>query len=232
MTCQQKGFRGFRGPRALMHAADRRLISSLVNSFCPQHFETWPSHLPIVAHAERQSVAAVLMVAQLTQRPVHICHVARKEEVRVHQRSWYPCHFLRKTKGHQSPWRQEGVGEPKPAPLPHLALTVLRKNANPRDSERQGISCWDLLWIVFLSPQILLIKTAKAQGLPVTCEVTPHHLFLNREDLERLGPGKGEVRPELGSREDMEALWENMAVIDCFASDHGERAQHASPTSA
>lgn len=58
----------------------------------------------------------------------------------------------------------------------------------------------------------------------MTCEVAPHHLFLNREDLERLGPGKGEVRPELGSREDMEALWENMAVIDCFASDHGERA--------
>lgn len=87
-----------------------------------------------------------------------------------------------------------------------------------------------LLWVV-LSPQILLIKTAKAQGLPVTCEVAPHHLFLNREDLERLGPGKGEVRPELGSREDMEALWENMAVIDCFASDHGERAPHASPAS-
>lgn len=63
---------------------------SLLNSFCPQHFETWPSHLPIVAHAERQSVAAILMVAQLTQRSVHICHVARKEEVRVHQRSRCP----------------------------------------------------------------------------------------------------------------------------------------------
>uniref|UniRef100_A0A8C2REQ4 carbamoyl-phosphate synthase (ammonia) n=1 Tax=Capra hircus TaxID=9925 RepID=A0A8C2REQ4_CAPHI len=112
-----------------------------------EHFETWPSHLPIVAHAERQSVAAVLMVAQLAQRSVHICHVARKEE-------------------------------------------------------------------------ILLIKAAKARGLPVTCEVAPHHLFLSRDDLERLGPGKGEVRPELGSREDVEALWENMAVIDCFASDH------------
>lgn len=87
-----------------MSAANQRLIRgssvSLINSFYPQHFETWPSHLPIVAHAERQSVAAVLMVAQLTQRPVHICHVARKEEVRVHQRSWHPCHFPRKTKGH------------------------------------------------------------------------------------------------------------------------------------
>lgn len=102
----------------------------------------------------------------------------------------------------------------------------------PSIETQKGRACHvrDLLWIV-LSPQILLIKTAKAQGLPVTCEVTPHHLFLNREDLERLGPGKGEVRPELGSREDMEALWENMAVIDCFASDHGERAQYASPAS-
>lgn len=47
-----------------------------------QHFEKWPKHLPIVAHAEKQTVAAILMVAQLYQRPVHICHIARKEEVR------------------------------------------------------------------------------------------------------------------------------------------------------
>lgn len=75
---------------------------------------------------------------------------------------------------------------------------------------------------VLPAPQILLIKAAKAQGLPVTCEVAPHHLFLSHEDLGRLGPGRGEVRPKLGSRQDVEALWENMAVIDCFASDHGE----------
>lgn len=37
--------------------------------------------MPIVAHAEKQTVAAILMVAQLYQRPVHICHVAKKEEV-------------------------------------------------------------------------------------------------------------------------------------------------------
>lgn len=46
-----------------------------------QHFEKWPSHLPIVAHAENQTVAAILMVAQLYKRSVHICHVAKKEEV-------------------------------------------------------------------------------------------------------------------------------------------------------
>ena len=53
--------------------------------FSPQHFEKWPKHLPIVAHAEKQTVAAILLVAQLYQRPVLICHVARKEEVR-----WLP----------------------------------------------------------------------------------------------------------------------------------------------
>lgn len=42
----------------------------------------WPKHVPIVAHAEKQTVAAILMVAQLYQRPVHICHVAKKEEVK------------------------------------------------------------------------------------------------------------------------------------------------------
>lgn len=60
-------------------------------SVSPQHFQQWPQHLPIVAHAEGQTVAAVLMVAQLHQRPVHICHVARKEEV---SRGWDPLPWL------------------------------------------------------------------------------------------------------------------------------------------
>ncbi|XP_071403791.1 multifunctional protein CAD isoform X4 [Pithys albifrons albifrons] len=112
-----------------------------------EHLEQWPQHLPVVAHAERQTVAAVLMVAQLYQRPVHICHVARREE-------------------------------------------------------------------------ILLIKAAKQRGIPVTCEVAPHHLFLSQDDLGRLGEGQAAVRPALGTRQDVEALWENMDTIDCFATDH------------
>lgn len=28
----------------------------------------------------------------------------------------------------------------------------------------------------------------------------------------------------LGTREDMETLWENLDIIDCFATDHGQRA--------
>jgi len=61
-------------------------------------------------------------------------------------------------------------------------------------------------------------------GLPVTCEVTPHHLFLTVDDFETLGTKKSEVRPRLATREDQRALWDNLAVIDCFATDHGRVA--------
>ena len=45
------------------------------------HFENWPKHLPIVCHAESQTTAAVILMAELFNRSVHIAHVARKEEV-------------------------------------------------------------------------------------------------------------------------------------------------------
>ncbi|MEZ4663227.1 MAG: amidohydrolase family protein [Caldilineaceae bacterium] len=35
--------------------------------------------------------------------------------------------------------------------------------------------------------EIELIRRAKARGLPVTCEATPHHLFLSTDDVPRLG---------------------------------------------
>ncbi len=68
--------------------------------------------------------------------------------------------------------------------------------------------------------EILLIREAKSKGLPVTCEVTPHHLFLTEADGKRLPPGRERVSPSLGTAEDVEALWDNLDVIDCIASDH------------
>uniref|UniRef100_A0A3Q4BKN8 Multifunctional protein CAD n=1 Tax=Mola mola TaxID=94237 RepID=A0A3Q4BKN8_MOLML len=116
-----------------------------------EHFEKWPKQKPIVAHAEKQTVAAILMVAQLYQRPVHICHVAKKEE-------------------------------------------------------------------------ILIIQAAKQKGIQVTCEVAPHHLFLCEDNVVEIGGRRAQVRPMLGSRKDMEALWENLDIIDCFATDHAPHA--------
>lgn len=76
---------------------------------------------------------------------------------------------------------------------------------------------------VSLKEEILLLKAAKERGLKVTCEVTPHHLFLTRDDFPVISqghPGRGEVRPRLATREDVNALWQNLDVIDCFATDH------------
>lgn len=68
--------------------------------------------------------------------------------------------------------------------------------------------------------EIELIATAKARGLPVTCEVTPHHLFLTEADARRLGP-LGDMRPVLGTKEDVAALWEHLQdTVDCIATDH------------
>ena len=45
--------------------------------------------------------------------------------------------------------------------------------------------------------EIELIARAKERGLPVTCEATPHHLFLSSDDLARLG-ALGDMRPRSG----------------------------------
>ncbi len=68
--------------------------------------------------------------------------------------------------------------------------------------------------------EILLIRKAKEKGIPVTCEVSPHHLFLSQADIPRIGEGRAEVRPRLAAPEDQAALWENLDIIDVFATDH------------
>lgn len=63
------------------------------------------------------------------------------------------------------------------------------------------------------------IIKAKQAGLPVTCGVTPHHLFLNDQDTERLGM-YGQMKPSLKPQADVDFLWEHMDDIDMFESDH------------
>ncbi|KAJ1371139.1 Orotidine 5'-phosphate decarboxylase, partial [Parelaphostrongylus tenuis] len=48
-----------------------------------KHFESFPTSRPIVCHAEKQTLAAVLCVAQMTGRAVHICHVSNAEEIQL-----------------------------------------------------------------------------------------------------------------------------------------------------
>jgi carbamoyl-phosphate synthase/aspartate carbamoyltransferase/dihydroorotase len=121
------------------------------------HFSAWPEDMPIVAHAEGRSIAAVIFIASLLDRSVHIAHVARRDE-------------------------------------------------------------------------ILIIRAAKEKGLKVTCEVGPHHLFLSEADFVenggRLTGGRAEVRPRLATPQDQKALWDNLDIIDCFATDHAPHTRH------
>lgn len=66
-----------------------------------------------------------------------------------------------------------------------------------------------------------MIKEAKLKGWDVTCEITPHHLFLTSEDGMRIGPW-AKVDPPLRSKEHVLAAWKalNDGTIDMIASDH------------
>ena len=111
------------------------------------HVQNWPVSSPLCVHAEGPSLATAILLAQVYNRPVHLCHISLRSEIE-------------------------------------------------------------------------LIRAAKERGIPVTCEVTPHHLFLSTADIPSIGPGRSEVRPRLSSPDDVQAMWDNLDVIDCFATDH------------
>jgi len=111
-----------------------------------RHLESWPHDRPIALHAEGGTLSAVLLMATMLERAVHVCHLATEEEM----------------------------------------ISVLR---------------------------------ARERGTPVTCEVAPHHLFLDQSDAEHLGR-LGEVRPRLAAPSDRKALWRHLDEIDCIATDH------------
>ena len=110
-------------------------------------FSRWPGKTPIALHAEGSNVALGVGLAAAFRKPVHFCHVSRRDEIE-------------------------------------------------------------------------LIARAKASGIPVTCEVAPHHLFLSALDLPRLG-SLGDMRPRLATPDDVTALWEHInTTVDCVATDH------------
>ncbi len=65
-----------------------------------------------------------------------------------------------------------------------------------------------------------LVRQAKKEGLPVTCEVAPHYLYFT--DLDLQDHGRFKMNPPIRSREDQIALIEGLVdgTIDCIATDH------------
>lgn len=71
-----------------------------------------------------------------------------------------------------------------------------------------------------------LIREAKANGLPVTAEVTPHHLLLTYEDIKE-PKGYYQMKPPLRTSDDRDSLIAGLAdgTIDCIATDHAPHGQ-------
>ena len=109
-------------------------------------FEAWPGPGPIAVHADSDSIAMAIGLAERHGQHLHVCHV------------------------------------------PH-----------PDD--------------------LLAIDDARQRGVRVTCEVTPHHLFLSQEAEERIG-AYAQMKPPLLLGGQVSLFWERLNLIDIIASDH------------
>jgi len=67
-----------------------------------------------------------------------------------------------------------------------------------------------------------MIRAAKAEGLKVTCEATPHHLFLNEDAIGDDYNTSLKVNPPLRTQEDSDALLAGVidGTVDCIVTDH------------
>ena len=72
---------------------------------------------------------------------------------------------------------------------------------------------------------VQLVRQAKEQGIPVTCEVTPHHFTLTDQKITSFDTST-KVNPPLRSKEDVEAIKSGLkdGTIDVIATDHAPHA--------
>ncbi len=76
-----------------------------------------------------------------------------------------------------------------------------------------------------------LVRWAKRDGMPITAEVTPHHLVLSEKNISGYNP-IFKVNPPLRSEADRSALWSalNEDVFDAIATDHAPHHVEAKET--
>lgn len=75
---------------------------------------------------------------------------------------------------------------------------------------------------------VAVIRRAKAAGIRITAEVTPHHLLLTDEQVLGLDAARHKMNPPLRSEEDRQALIAALVdgTIDCIATDHAPHRAH------
>jgi dihydroorotase len=70
------------------------------------------------------------------------------------------------------------------------------------------------------------VRAARAAGVRISCEVTPHHLCLTDEEVRSLDARRFKMNPPLRSEADRQALIGALrdGTIDCIATDHAPHA--------
>jgi dihydroorotase len=73
---------------------------------------------------------------------------------------------------------------------------------------------------------VAIVAAAKARGVQVTCEASPHHLTMTDEDVRGLDTRR-KMNPPLRDEADRLALVEGLrtGVVDCIATDHAPHAR-------
>jgi dihydroorotase len=70
------------------------------------------------------------------------------------------------------------------------------------------------------------VRAAKAAGVRISCEASPHHLCLTDEAVRSLDPRRHKMNPPLRAEADRQALIAGLrdGTIDCIATDHAPHA--------
>jgi dihydroorotase len=70
------------------------------------------------------------------------------------------------------------------------------------------------------------VRAAKAAGVEISCEASPHHLCLTDEEVRSLDPRRFKMNPPLRTEADRQALVEGLrdGTIECIATDHAPHA--------
>lgn len=73
-----------------------------------------------------------------------------------------------------------------------------------------------------------IVRRGKADGVKVTCEVTPHHMFLTEEAVDETYDTRFKVNPPLRPASDAHAVVEGVidGTVDCIVTDHAPHADY------
>lgn len=73
-----------------------------------------------------------------------------------------------------------------------------------------------------------LVRAAKGRGVNVTCEVTPHHMFLTEDCIGDDYDTNFKVNPPLRTKDDAQAIIDGVmdGTVDCIVTDHAPHADH------